>query len=614
MRRAVLLVFVLVACRGSKHPAPEPIKRDPHSFSEPSRVSVRHVGLDLTVDFDQRVLHGTAQLALARHDRSANLVLDVDGLAIASVRDCATHAALVFQHAPKKPVLGQALSIALAPATACVEIAYRTGPDASALLWVEPAGTVGKKHPMLFTQSQAIRARSWIPLQDTPGVRFTYDATIHIPDGLWAVMSATNPQSPPADHVWRFHMAQPIPSYLMALAVGELGFRALGPRTGVYAEPAMLDAAANEFVEVEAMMKTAEQLYGPYRWDRYDLLVLPPSFPYGGMENPRLTFLTPTVITGDRTLVSLIAHELAHSWSGNLVTNSTWSDFWLNEGFTTYVERRIMEALRGREAADILWYLGRKDLEQAFAKSGADRDTRLALELTADRDPDDVPSDAAYEKGALLLRTLEQAFGRTAFDAFLRRRFDRRAFQSTDTAAFETDLRSDLMARLPGKWSERALAAWIHEPGLPPSTPATTSRRVAELEAIATDFAKNASTFSTDGWQTLEWVIFLRSLPADIAPARLRTLDERHHLTASPNAEIAMYWLPLLVRADARDAAPTVERYLAHVGRRRMITPLYEAMVDKGEPWRTLAKKTFERAKPLYHPIVRDSIAKLVGR
>ncbi|MBA2542922.1 MAG: M1 family metallopeptidase, partial [Deltaproteobacteria bacterium] len=499
----------------------------------------------------------------------------------------------------------------------CVAVRYRTAPDARALLWVEPSGTSGKRAPMLFTQSQAILARSWVPLQDTPSVRFTYDATIHVPDKLWAVMSAENLQAPPADgpagdRAWHFEMKQPIPSYLLALAVGELAFRKIGERTGIYAEPGVVDAAAAEFVEVDAMMAAAEKLYGPYPWGRYDMLVLPPSFPYGGMENPRLTFLTPTVITGDRTLVSLIAHELAHSWSGNLVTNATWADFWLNEGFTTYVERRIMEALRGREQADVLWELGARELDVAF-KGTKPADTRLAMQSSVDRDPEDVPGDAAYEKGALFLRTLEQAFGREVFDAFMRRRFARLAFKSTDTATFELDVQRELIAKYPGKFSAAQLASWLHDPMLPAGLVPTQSKRIAEIDALAASYAKAGTAFDTSAWQTLDWVMFLKALPPTITLERLQSLDAKYRFTASQNAEIGMYWLPIIVRADGRDAAPAVEAYLLRVGRARNLRPLYTALVEKGGAWRDLARLTFARARSQYHPIVREDFAKLVG-
>jgi leukotriene-A4 hydrolase len=607
--QAYVVLALVLSCKGADHPI-APVKSDPHSVAEPARVAVRHVSLDLTVDFDKRTLHGAANLELVRRDRGAPLRLDTAGLVIEGVADCASKQPRKFELEPSHRVRGRALVIEQ-PGD-CVAIAYRTGPDARALLWVPPSGTAGKQAPMLFTQSQAIEARSWIPIQDTPGVRFTYDATIHVPPKMWAVMSAENPQAPPADGVWRFRMQQPIPAYLMALAVGDFAFRAIGPRTGVYAEPSVVDAAAKEFAEVDAMMAAAEKLYGPYRWGRYDMLVLPPSFPFGGMENPRLTFLTPTVITGDRTLVALIAHELAHSWSGNLVTNATWSDFWLNEGFTAYVERRIMEAVRGRDYAAMLWHLGDVDFIKSLGHT-APGDTRLALDGSSERSPDEVPSDAAYEKGALFLRTLEEGFGRPVFDAFMRRRFDRLAFRSTDTAAFEADVRTELIAKHPGVMTDATLASWLHDPGLPAGTRPMPSRRVAEIEKIATAFVSSGEAFDAKGWSTLEWVIFLRALPETTPLERVRSINTSWDLTASGNAEISMHWLPVAVRADAREVAPVVEAYLLRVGRRRMIRPLYEAMVKKGEPWKTQAKEIFERARPLYHPIVRDSMKDLVG-
>ena len=444
-------------------------------------------------------------------------------------------------------------------------------------------------------------------------MRFTYDATIHVPAGQWAVMSAENPQQVAPDGTYRFVMRQPIPSYLMALAVGDFAFRPIGPHTGVYAEPSVVDAAANEFGEVDAMVATAEQLYGPYRWGRYDMLVLPPSFPFGGMENPRLTFLTPTVITGDKSLVSLIAHELAHSWSGNLVTNATWNDFWLNEGMTTYVERRIMEQLRGRDVADVDWALGRRDLEKTLVERGrTNPDTRLGLDFGPDRDPDDAPGTIAYEKGALLLRTLEETFGRATFDAFLRRRFERHAFQSTDTDQLETELTRELFAKHPAAAAKLDLAAWLHGPGLPASTVPTPSTHVDQLEQLAKRFATTGEVPAVVG-PTLDWVVFLRALPADLGRDKLAALDAKFHLMASTNAEIAMHWLPLAIHADMREAAPVVEQFLVTIGRLRMVRPVYEALLTTNAFWKDLAATIFERAKPLYHPLTRDAIAKRIA-
>ncbi len=604
MKLACLIVLAL-GCKGSARPHSEPIKHDPHSQAQPERVAVKHLSLALDVDFTARTLTGTATLQLTRRDRSAReVVLDTDGLAISAITDCTSKAPLAHQLAPARPVVGQALTVQLA--SDCIAIRYQTTPSARALLWVDPPGTSGKQHPMLFTQSQAILARTWIPLQDTPGVRFTYDATIRVPRGQWALMSAENPQTIAPAGEYRFRMEQPIPSYLMALAVGDFAFRSLGPRSGVYAEPSMVEAAANEFVEVEAMMTAAEELYGPYRWGRYDMLVLPPSFPFGGMENPRLTFLTPTVIAGDRSLVGLIAHELAHSWSGNLVTNSTWNDVWLNEGITTYVERRLMEKLRGKDVADVDWAMSVKSLTKALADyKPTDPRTFLALKTRSDQDPDEAGVGAvAYDKGALLMRALELAFGRDAFDAFLRRRFDRRAFQSTDTNAFETEVNAELFAKHPVPWN---VATWLHQGGIPTTTPLPTSAKVTQIQQLA-----STAAMPPPGWDTVDWVIYLTAIPPTVTPAQLEALDAAHHLTTG-NAEILMHWLPLLINADVERAAPVVETFLTTVGRRRMVRPVFVALMAKNERWRALARSIFEKAKPIYHPLTRETVAELVN-
>ena len=622
-RRAALLALALAACK-DKDPQPTPTPplgdkppsvadkgarhRDPHSLSRPDQIAVEHLSLDLRVDFTTKVLSGTAQLKLVKREpKATEVVLDTDGLTIDTVTDCATKQPVPHSIGPVVPRLGRALTIT--PASDCVAIAYRTSPDAKALLWVEPAGTAGKVKQMLFTQSQPILARTWIPLQDSPGVRFTYSATVHVPDGVRPVMSAVNPEAASSDGAWHFEMEQPIPSYLMALAVGDFTFRAIGKRTGVYAEPTVVEAAAREFVEVEAMMEVGEKLYGPYRWSRYDMLVLPPSFPFGGMENPRLTFLTPTVITGDRALVSLIAHELAHSWSGNLVTNSTWNDLWLNEGFTTYVERRIMEELRGKEVSDMSWAMGRKDLEGVLEEAGkTNKDTRLALDFGPDRDPDDAPSDVAYEKGALLLRAMELAFGRATFDAFLRARFDRLAFTSSDSRTFEADAAPLFAAQDPG-WK---LADWLHKPGLPPTAPASTSSRFSALEAQAVAYAKAGPLPDASTWKTMDWMVFLDAIPKDIPRDRLLALDAKHKLTGSTNRLIQMTWFSRVIDADVREAAPAIEEFLLHVGRRWLVRSVYEALIARNEFWRDLAAVTFEKAKSGYHPVTRDSIAEML--
>ncbi|MGH9593638.1 MAG: M1 family aminopeptidase/hydrolase, partial [Bryobacteraceae bacterium] len=360
------------------------------SYSRPSQVRARHLDLDLNVDFDRKILEGFVDVHFDTLS-AGDLLLDTRGLTIQSVEHADS-----FELGPAHPILGAQLRIVTAVDTDWVRVYYSTSPSASGLQWLDAPQTAGRQHPFLYTQSQAIHARSWIPLQDTPGVRVTFTAKIHTPEGLRAVMGAASEDG-------QFRMEQPVPSYLIALAVSDLGFRVLGPRSGVYAEPSLLDAAAHEFADTEAMIAAVEAMYGPYRWGRYDLLVLPPSFPFGGMENPRLTFTTPTVLAGDRSLVSLVAHELAHSWSGNLVTNATWSDFWLNEGFTVYLERRILEKVYGKPRAEMEAVLGRRELDREMAGL-SENDRVLHIDLNG-RDPDEGCTLVPYEKGALLLRT-----------------------------------------------------------------------------------------------------------------------------------------------------------------------------------------------------------------
>lgn len=571
-----------------------------------------HLDLDLVVDFTTKSLGGSATLTLLRRDPTATeLWLDTEGLAIETVIGLPSGDALPFVLAATDPVRGQALSIRLGPGVQKVVISYRTGASAPALLWLPAESTPGKRQPMLFTQSESISARSWIPLQDSPAIRFTYDAQVQVPPGTMALMSAENPTARLADGHYTFHMPIAIPSYLMALAVGDYEFRATGPRTGVYADPTVLAEAAQELDEVDVMMQAAETLYGPYAWGRYDVLILPPSFPLGGMENPKLTFATPTILAGDKSLVSMIAHELAHSWSGNLVTNASWNDFWLNEGVTTYVERRLMEQLRGRDYSEMLAVLGRRDLEDDLkAVAPGDATTRLHTALGAADHPDSLSGNVPYEKGYLLLRLLEETAGREPFDRFLRERFARLAMQSTDTAAFATDVRERLFKGQTALLATIRIDEWLESPGLPENAPRAVSQRFALVEAAANDFERGTppEKLTTGAWSTHEWVHFLQTLPEPVSGRNLTALDRAFHFTGSANAEILLQWLPRCVTSGYRPADAAVERFLTNVGRRRLIRPVYQAMIDKGEPWRSQAERIFGRASAGYHPLVRATI------
>jgi leukotriene-A4 hydrolase len=558
---------------------------DGHSWSRPDQVRVQRLELDLDVHFDRKILDGSATLHFEATDQS-ELILDTRDLEIHAVENAAG-----FELGKRDPILGSPLRIQLMPGSCWVRVRYATSPLASGLQWLEPEQTAGKRHPFLYTQSQAIHARSWIPLQDTPGVRITFHARVRTPAGLHAVMGAQRAGG-------QFKIERPIPSYLISLAVGDLEFRPLGERAGVFAEPSLVDAARREFADTEAMIRAVEELYGPYLWGRYDLLVLPPSFPYGGMENPCLTFATPTVLAGDKSLVSLVAHELAHSWSGNLVTNATWSDFWLNEGFTVYVERRIIEKVYGREREEMEAALGRRELDREMA-SLPEADTVLRLPLQG-RDPDDGVTLVPYEKGALLLRTIEHDVGRQRFDAFLRSYFDHFAFQSITTERFLDYLRRELPTSVP-------LEDWIYRPGIPAGAAEPHSDAFSRIAAAVTCW-QSGEPIETGRWTTQEWLHFLRLLDhADMA-----RLDRDFHFSESGNSEIQQQWLLMSIRSGYEPAFAALERFLCSVGRRKFLKPLYTELLKTAEG-RQRARRIYQRARPGYHPIAQTTIDGLLA-
>ncbi|MBW3129407.1 M1 family metallopeptidase [Hymenobacter profundi] len=592
-----------------------PALSDSHSYARLGEVGVRHLQLQLRVDFASRTLAGHATWQLHNPAGATELYLDTRDLLVEVVLLGGPEGKPTpFSLAPTDPVLGQALRITLEPTTEHVTIRYCTTPGAAALQWLTPAQTAGREQPFLFTQSQAILARTWLPCQDSPGVRFTYEAHIETPAHLLALMSATdNPQQLDAAGRYQFRQPYPIPAYLMALAVGDLAFAPLSERTGIYAEPATLPLATHEFVDLEKMVAAAEDLYGPYRWGRYDLLALPPSFPFGGMENPCLTFVTPTILAGDRSLTSLVAHELAHSWSGNLVTNATWDDFWLNEGFTVYFERRIMEQLYGRTYADMLQALGFTDLQHTLVELGpTSADTHLRLHLTG-RDPDEGMTEIAYEKGDYFLLTLEHLVGRSRLDSFIKEYFTRHSFQSMDTASFITYLRQALLDQEPGLEEKLQLDAWINGPGVPGVAPPVASARFDAVDAARQQWieGKVAPTLSTADWSSHEWVHFLQGLPHSLTHAQLAELDNTFDLTHSGNAEILAAWFPLALAAGYSPADEALHQFLVRVGRRKFLVPLYRAVLAT-PGGRERARQIYAEARPNYHAVATNTLDALL--
>ncbi|WP_308364077.1 MULTISPECIES: M1 family metallopeptidase [unclassified Microbulbifer] len=587
---------------------------DYHSFANTDDYRIKHLDLDLTVDFSRKVLEGEARLKIKRlTKKNPPLVLDTRDLTIESVE--AGHGERLepvkFSLGEKDDHLGTPLSIKLPKNATAVAIRYRTSPNASGVQWLEPQQTAGKKHPFLFTQAQAIHARSFVPLQDSPKVRMTYNAIIRTPKELRAVMSADNDPETEKDGVYEFEMPQPIPSYLLALAVGDLEFKSMGERTGVYAEPALLDAAAEEFEDTESMLEATEQVYGPYRWDRYDLLILPPSFPFGGMENPRLSFITPTVIAGDKSLVALIAHELAHSWSGNLVTNASWRDLWLNEGFTTYLTNRIMQNIYGDQRYRMEMALGYDDL-QADLADREDRDEIMAIDLRG-RDPDEVFSNIPYEKGSLFLFELEQKIGRENFDQFLLDYFNHFAFQSITTEDFVDYLNQTLLKQYPDKLDAERIHEWIYEPGIPEGAPHPQSDAFSKIDPLRQQWLDgeiSAKDIDTSGWTYHQWKYFLDGMPEKLSEAQLKELDSTFELTESKNNEVAFSWLMIAVHNQYKPAYGRLENFLTTIGRNKFLRPLYSELVETGQG--DLAKRIFENAKAGYHPLTVKVNSKVI--
>lgn len=585
---------------------------DYFSFANSDQFVTRHLELDLTVDFAARQLVGSVRLSMERLDPAAReLVLDSHTLQIESVSvalpdGSARDAEFLIGASVKK--LGEPLTIRLPggfdpdPAFS-VTIHYRTDPGATALQWLPPELTAGGKHPFLFSQSQNIHARSWIPLQDTPSVRVTYSATIRTPPELLALMSADNDPLAVRSGEYRFEMPQPIPSYLLAIAVGDLFFAPLGPQTGVYAEPEVLAAAAYEFADTQNMLDAAAGMYGDYQWGRYDLLILPPSFPYGGMENPRLSFITPTVIAGDRSLVSLIAHELAHSWSGNLVSNQTWRDIWLNEGVTSYLDKRLMEELFGKERADEERVIDYRELIEQLP------DIKPAMQALAPRlgreDIEETQGTVHYKKGQLLLDYLEHAFGREVFDRFLAGYFDHFRFEAISSEQFLAYLTDNLLELYPGKVSQEQVEQWLYQPGLPEDAVIPQSESLQRAADLALRWANGEASLqavSLADWSPLAVVHFIKTLPDTLSDEQLTELDQGNGLSATRNAEISRAWFIQVAKRRYQPAYESMRQHLIRYGRMRLVVPVYKALVENGQD-KALAEEIFALAKPGYHPI-----------
>lgn len=588
---------------------------DWHTQSNFNQLASKHVHLELEVDFARQQLKGFIEHHLTYVDQKVRqLDLDTRDLTISRVTQLQGDQwqAAEFKLDEPDPVRGTRLSIKLGEAVSKVRVYYNSTPKASGLQWLQPAQTAGKKYPFMFSQSQAIHARSWMPIQDTPAMRVTYSATIKTDKHLRPIMSANNNPQRDQDGVYRFTMPQAIPPYLIAIAAGDIHYQKMSRQTAIYSEPAYLQSAAQEFADTQAMIEAAEKLFGQYRWDQYDLLILPPSFPFGGMENPRVSFITPTVLAGDKSLVSMIAHELAHSWSGNLVTNATWRDLWLNEGFTTYVENRIMEAVYGKERAMMEQVLGKQGLETEMRELDC-QDQILHLQVQG-RDPDDAFSDIPYVKGQLFLLFLEQRFGREKFDAFIRNYFDDHAFQSITTQQFYQYLTQNLLDKYPDTVTSDEVNEWLNQPGLPKMTPKPASDAFGKIDQHIQQWLQEPESLNkatTNLWTVHEWLYFINNLPETISASQMKSLDDSFQLTKTTNDVIASAWFLLSIKTGYSPVNPDLKQYLIRVGRRYLVVALYKELI-KSPKGLAFAKEIYQLARPGYHPLTQSTLDAMV--
>ncbi|SMQ69830.1 Leukotriene A4 hydrolase, C-terminal [Altererythrobacter xiamenensis] len=601
---------------------------DEFTFARPQEARVTHVALDLDLDFEEKQVEGTATLDLQATPEATEIVLDTDGLQISDIVN-ADGEALAWEMGEEVDGKGAPLTVQLnadedSGKAERIVVSYASAPDAEALQWLDPEQTAGGEYPFLFSQGQAILNRTWIPTQDSPGIRQTWEARITAPEPLTVVMSGISQGEPeelgaePGEssrRAFTFTMDKSVPPYLIAIAAGNIEFAEIGPRSGVWAEPEMLEAAAEEVGDTEELIDAGIKLFGEYRWGRYDMIVLPPAFPYGGMENPVMTFLTPTFIAGDRSNNGLIAHELAHSWSGNLTTYASWRDGWLNEGVTSYIESRITEEVYGKARAEQEYALSYASLAEAVEENGADN-PNTAMRTPAEISPFDTSGEAIYDKGTVFLRTVEQIVGREEFDAWLTAWFDNHAFQPVTSEMFLADMRENLLANNIKLEESLLLDEWVYGTGIPENAAQPDPAAFAAVDAAAKAYAADGTLPSSQtwsGWTAAEQRRFLETLPEEMTDADLAALNERLGLSSTGNNEVLFLWLEAALRNEYDPAVPQAKEFLARVGRNKFVSPLFEALWETGSWGRPIATGLYEETRAGYHSYTRSKVDEIVG-
>lgn len=634
-----ILFLVFTSCKTEKRTIPTPIDEigvtivDPHSYANFKEIQTKHLTLELDINFKNQTVYGVARhTVINRNARKA--IFDIHGPLIRKVttgpKNQEKEVDFVIGKMDKDSILGQPLIVSVSPETKYINIYYQTTKQCAAIEWIN---SKSKVNPWMYTQGQAILTRSWIPIQDAPSNRFTYDATVKVEPGLLALMSASNPKKSNTTGKYHFKMEKPIPSYLISLTAGNIVYHPYSDKCGVYSHPDKIDQAKEEFSALPKMIASIEQIFGPYSWGNYDVLVQHPSFPFGGMENPRLTFVSPSIVAGDKSLVSVIAHELAHSWSGNLVTNETWNDFWLNEGFTVYLEHRIMEAIYGKAQSLLLSEIEMSELieEMKTIKSSKHpEDGALCLNLK-NRNPDEGMTSIAYVKGAYFLKTLEHKVGRKKMDAFLKDYFSAFQYKSINTKNFVKYLNEKLL--LPN-YIDFNLNEWIYEHDLPSNCFTERSFLLQQMNGLADATNKGVDVFGPKQkfkwvekkkrrrkikkkvwyteqlnpkiYNTQQWIMYLRKLNPTLTKRELNRI-ERYNQFSKANSELQFEWFMLNLKCNNWSVAPKIEKFLSLTGRRKYVEPLFTWILkDKNHfEW---AKRVFNTTMNNYHSVTQQSI------
>ena len=614
---AYLLLFLIIVSGCAKQNEKFIAKinsEDPHSFSNFDKVVVKHIDFNLNVNFDKKQISGKAVYKIENLSGSKELILDTRNLSIEKITLGENETATDFILSEPDSIFGQALKINITPETQTVDIYYSTTEGAESLQWLQPENTAGGKYPFLYTDSQPILSRTWFPCQDSPGVRQTYTARIKTMSGLMVVMSGKNSAEKNKDGIYEVTMNQPVSSYLIALAVGDFDYKKIGPRSGVYAESYILEKAAKEFEDTEKFIDAAESLYGQYKWEDYNMLIMPPSYPLGGMENPRINFITPTIIAGDKSLMALVAHELAHSWSGNLVTNKNWNDVWLNEGFTSYFEHRIMEEIYGRTYERMLAKLDQDGLYHVVERlKGKEELTKLNLDLKG-INPEENAGLVAYDKGTSFLMLAEETAGREKFDEFMKKYFNEFAFKTMTSEGFVKYMRDNLIKNDKSLEDKIRIDEWVYGTGIPLNIIKINSDEFTKVEKETNNFlnGKNAASLNTKNWTTHHWLYFIRKLPNELTEAQMKNLDEAFNFTNTGNYEVLHSWLLRGIQNNYPPAKPAVEKFLTTVGRTKFLRPLYNKLAETPEGLKT-AKEIYESTKHIYHTTSKQRIEEILN-